>query len=176
MRSLPPGNDPMRQSMLNAVEMNTILEGLFDVLEAKIPTLAPLTIGKLAPVMTTGAYGSVILGALFTGDLEGKLTLTLEWETAFLIAEVLLQSKAEGFSKESQEVVEGLFAEALRQVLQKFQSQGLNLEIHPLPLLTDADVLLSEQGNPGALRLSLSHATDEISLYFSIRNRTKKAA
>lgn len=162
--------------MLNAQEVNTLLESFYAVLENKVPSLGPLSVTEPAGVPTSGAYGSVILGALFTGDLEGKLTVTFDWETVYLIAEVLLQARSEGFGEESQRALENLFQETLNEVTERLRAEGRNVIARALPLLMDADVLLSEDGRPGAIRLTLTHETDRIQLYLAMSGNRKEAA
>lgn len=153
--------------MLNADQVNLLLESLFTAFETRVPALAPLSVGKPAPVTTTGAYGSVILGALFKGDIEGKLTLTLEWETAFLVAEVVLNARSEGFNADAQKAVETVFLEAVSLMQDRLTALGHQVQISPLPLVMDMDVLLNEENHPGAIRLPLSHANDQFNLYLA---------
>jgi len=154
--------------MLNANEVNSLLEAFFAVVETKVPALGPLSVSEPTAITTSGAYGSVILGALFTGDLEGKLTLTLDWETAYLIAEALTQTRSEGFGAESQRALEGLFQETLNDMGQRLLAVGRNTQARALPLLMDADVLLSEDGRPSAIRLALTHESDRLNLYLAM--------
>jgi len=162
--------------MLNAQEVNALLAALFHHLEAQVPALAPLSVAEPAAVRTTGAYGSVIWSALFTGDLEGKATLTLDWETAYLIAEVLLRKKSDGFSAEAQHAVSDFFQAAFHEATKHWKTLGRSVHLHPLPLQMDADVLLSEDGRPGAARFSIHHQADKINLYLAVHRAAKKAA
>ena len=153
--------------MLNAPQVNTILGELLSTLETRVTTLLPLAVTAPEVTRTPGVYGSVILGALFTGELDGKLTLTLEWVTAFMIAEEVTRTKIEGFTPEVQAAVETVFYEAAQGIASGLLAAGLQVEIRPLPTLVDTDVLLAEEGKPGAIKIPILHDAGVLNLFLS---------
>lgn len=153
--------------MLNAPQVNTILGELLNALETQVATLRPLAISSPEVTRTPGVYGSVILGALFTGEIEGKLTLTLEWVTAFMIAEEVTRTKVEGFTPEVKEAVETVFLEAAQGIATGLLNAGMQVEIRPLPTLVDTDVLLGEEGKSNAIKIPITHDAGVLNLFLS---------
>lgn len=155
--------------MLNADQVNVILDAMFTTFDARVPNLTSLQVTQPEPVNSTGAYGSVILGALFTGGLEGKLTLAFDWAMAFQIAEAISGTKIEGFSDVAQQALIGMFQEAVQIMADRFAGAGVMLDIRILPTLVDTSVLLSEGGDGGAIRLPLQADQGAMNLYLSFK-------
>lgn len=153
--------------MLNVQQVNLILEALFKTLEEKVPSIAPLSVGTPEAVKTPGAYGSVVLSALFTGDLDGKLTLTLEWVIAFAIAGEITRQKVENFNTQVQNAVETVFYEGAQGIASGLATQGKTVEIRPLPTLVDTDVLLAEDNKHKPLKLPITAKGGLLNLYLA---------
>ncbi len=139
--------------MLNLEQVNQIISAGLTTLETRTAPGKELEIGTPEVIKTSGAYGSVILCALFTGGVEGRLTWTMEWGTGFAIAEILSGKKVDGFNEQTQQALEGLFHDFLQGVANGFSEKGTQLDIRVLPTLVDTSVLLSEDGNPGAIKI-----------------------
>ena len=155
--------------MLNAQEVNTILDSLLNTLEERVPTLRTLSIGNPELMKSAGTHGSIVLGALFTGSLDGKVTLVLEWTTGFQIAEEAGGLKVDSFSEEAQRAIESVFYEAAQKMASGFMEQGAGVEIFPLPTLLDTSVLLGEEGETGALRLPINAPSGNMNLYLAFK-------
>ena len=154
--------------MLNADQVNTILEATLTTMEIRA-SMSPLSIGTPEAVRTPGAYGSVILGALFNGGIEGKLTVTMEWGAGFALAEAIVGSKIEGYSEVTQQALERLFQEILQTAANKLAETGHELDIRVLPTLVDTSVLLGEEGRTGALKFPIQAEVGVINLYLAFR-------
>ena len=153
--------------MLNADQVNHIIESALSTIETRIPMSKQLAIGNPEAVKTSGAYGSVILGALFTGSAEGKLTVTMEWGTGFQVAEALAGVKIEGYNETAQQALEKLFQEILQTVANRFAEVGMQLDIRVLPTLVDTSVLLGEDGRPGAIKIPILMDSGAMNLFLA---------
>lgn len=163
--------------MLNAKEVNIILESLIQCLEERAPALKPIAVEAPQGVTSQGTYGSVILGALLTGHLDGKITLTLEWTTALQIVEELTHTKLDTFNEGAQRALEGVFYETAQAIAAGLVAAGREVEIYPLPTLVDTSALLAEEGgvrtvrigmftkNAGTINLYLAFGTTEVAAY-----------
>ncbi len=154
--------------MLNLDQVNQIINAALVTLETRVAVGKELSISNPEVIKTSGAYGSVILCALFTGGVEGRLTWTLDWGTSFAISEAISGQKADGFNEVTQQALEGLFHEFLQGVANALSESGLQLDIRVLPTLVDTSVLLSEDGNPGAIKIPLNMDGGNITLYLSL--------
>lgn len=136
--------------------------------EERSAQLKPLSVDPPEAVSSAGIYGAVVLTALITGDLDGKVTLTMDWTTAFLIAEDVLQAKVEGYNPQVQAAVESVFYDAAERIANHFAGAGLRLEIRPMPTITDTDVLLAEEdGARTAIKLPLTAASGAMNLFLA---------
>lgn len=153
--------------MLNAREVNTILEAVLGTIEEKAKAVGKLNVGRPEAVKTAGTYASVVLGALFTGQLQGKMTLTMDWTTAFTIAEEMTQTKVESFNREVQTAVETVFTEAAARMTASFTGRGCKVNIHPIPTLVDSDALLAEEEKASAIRIPLETPAAALNLYLA---------
>lgn len=155
--------------MLNAEQVNVILDSLIDTFEQKVPTLTGMSVGAPEGVSLRSSYGSVILGALLTGTLEGKLTLIFDWDLASQVVEGLTEVKQDNFDEASKRAIEGLFQQSLSVMTDGLRARGLELEASLLPTLTDSSVLFGEEGESGAVRLPLHAPTGGFDLYLSFK-------
>ena len=158
--------------MLNLEQMNQIIGAALVTLETKLAPGKEFSIANPEVIKTSGAYGSVILCALFTGGVEGRLTWTMDWGTGFAIAEILSGKKVDGFNEVTQQALEGLFHEFLQSVANSLSESGLQLDIRVLPTLVDTSVLLSEDGNPGAIKIPINIENGSIILFLSLEAGT----
>jgi CheY-specific phosphatase CheX len=154
--------------MLNAVEVNTIVESTLAAIEC-VPKMPQLSIGPPEAMPQPGAYGSLILGALFTGGLEGKLTMTLEWVTVFALAEALTNTRIEGFNEEAQQALESLFQAAVQGMADRFAELGVELDIRVMPTLVDTSVLLGEEGQRGSVKVPILLESGTINLFLAFK-------
>ncbi len=155
---------------LNLEQVNQIISAGLGTFETKISPGKELSIGSPEVIKTSGAYGSVILCALFTGGVEGRLTWTMEWGAGFAIAEVLSGKKVDGFNEQTQQALEGLFHDFLQGVANGFSEKGTQLDIRVLPTLVDTSVLLSEDGNPGAIKIPFNlEGGSVVNLFLSLQ-------
>ena len=155
--------------MLNADQVNIILDSLIDTFEQNVPTLSGMSVGAPEGVSLRSSYGSVILGALVTGPLEGKVTLIFDWDLAAQVVEGLTHIKQVSFDETAKRAIEGLFQQSLTAMTDELRAQGLDLEASLLPTLTDSSVLFGEEGECGAVRLPLHVPTGGFDLYLSFR-------
>ena len=154
--------------MLTLDQVNRMVFAALTTLETKVAVGKEIGIGTPEVIKTSGAYGSVILCALFTGGIEGRLTWTMEWGTGFAIAEALSGQKVDGFNEVTQQALEGLFHQFLQGAANGFSETGVQLDIRVLPTLVDTSVLLSEDGNPGAIKIPFNLDSGAVNLFLAI--------
>ena len=153
--------------MLDASQVNTILDSVLDTIEAQAPAVAPFSVGTPEGVVLRGAYGSVVLGALVSGDLDGKITIILEWDLVTEIVAGVAHAKIESFESEQRQWLYNLFGQATDQMARKLGTPDRKVTISALPMLVDSSVLFGREGELGAIRLPVSSATGNLDVYLA---------
>ena len=153
--------------MLPAEQVNIFLESFYGHAGALHPKIEPIGLGTTELVKSRGSFGSVVLGALITGNIEGKLSLVLEWNTAMRTAEVLLGVPLETFTTDAFSSLEQFFHGYAENLANLFASHGHTIEIRIMPSLTDSHFLLGEEGVSATLKLPLQSSYGSLILFLS---------
>jgi CheY-specific phosphatase CheX len=155
-------------ALLNADQVNAILESFYQELENRLPAWKPLSLGN-PEALSGGASGAFILSALFSGEQEGKLTLIYDWDTVFRVAGELLQTPVDTLDEQTQTALWNVFHACLQSIAVRFTEQGLSVNISPLPILSDACALLAEDHHTPVLKLPLQTRGGTLQLYLAFR-------
>lgn len=154
--------------MLSADHINIILDSLQRSLVEKIPELRPPTLGTVVLVKDVGVHGAVVFGSLFTGDIEMKMTVATDWETAIKLATTITQiEKAEAFDQALMDALESVVHDAWEKITSHYARMGIRCEILPLPTLIDSNVLIGAHPDSVTIKIPIQTAWQPIDLYLS---------
>ena len=153
--------------MLRADQINVVLDALHGALREKIPHLKSPVLGGMELVKTDGTYGSVAFGTLLAGDVDGKITVILEWETALKLATKVTKGKLDHFGDEAKGALEEALQRANEIMTTRFSEMGLKVDALQLPTLIDTNVLTALHKDRGVLKVQINTLWEPILLFFS---------
>lgn len=150
--------------MLQAVTVNKILDAIYEATEKRIPTHPPLGVGPAKWQQEPNRFGEVILGALCTGNLDGKITLSIPWQVANRMTGS--EPKQMESQKKIQSFLETLFIEATNSMGQRL-GPG-QVKILTLPTLTDTHFLCQLENRP-TIQIPIHSPWGVWELYLSLK-------
>jgi chemotaxis protein CheY-P-specific phosphatase CheC len=154
--------------LLNANQINSILNVFFDEIESRLPEWNGMSVGEISSV-SSGVHGPFMMSALISGEHEGKITLLLEWDTATKLAGDLLQKPIESFDEESKEIVESLFHETMNGIASTLNTASQNVEYNILPTLSNSTVLLAEDRSIPVVKIPIQTRTGVMQLFLGFK-------
>jgi len=158
--------------MKSAKTVNAIIDSLFSYLEERIPQLKPLSINSPA-IQTRGSVSaSIVVSSLFTGSLDGKLSIALDWDTASKLAQIVNPPKAGQPNTEIPESIEQLFEKAWPMMASNLKTNGIETQILSLPTSLDTNVLLGKDGPIASLEIPINCRYGPLHMYLAL-NETR---
>lgn len=155
--------------MLTASEINFILGALHEAMKAKIPNLKEGSVSSVEATHSPGTFASLALSVLLLGEVDAKLTLVFEWETAIRLANKILNlGKVDSFGEDSQLALEEVIKAAGEKIAACYQAQNRKVEALLLPSLVETNVLLSFHPAADILKVNIQTAWDPIVLYVAV--------
>lgn len=162
--------------MLSAEHINIILDCLYRSLREKIPNLRFPSLGAIEVVGAVGVHGSVVFGSLLTGDLDVKMTVAIDWETAIKLATTITKiDKADAFDQPLMDALEGVVNDTWEKVTAHYSQMGVQCEILPLPTMIDGNVLLGAHPDPLTIKIPIRTDWQPIDLYLSFPRPAKQS-
>jgi len=155
--------------MISAEDINTFLDALYCTVETRFPNAAPLGISTVEIPKAQGEYGAVVLGMLLVGQVDGKITLVFEWEPAVKMNQSIDDKKSDIFDERTQELLQDVLAETKIKALELYKERDRDVEIQPLPVLTDTNVLYGTL-NHSVVQINITSEWGPFQIYFSIES------
>jgi len=153
--------------MLTARQINIFLTGLTEGFQSPIPTQGKIEVGMPERVTEGGAYGSVVLGHLFQGDIHGRLTVTLEWEDCFRLVQKITGHLEETFTQTAQRTLEELMYSSAARISEWLAQEGNRVAIFPVPTQLNSRVLLGLRRDIPILRVPVVSPLAKLDVYLA---------
>ena len=121
-----------------------------------------------------GTFGSLVYSVLLIGDIDAKLTILFEWETALKLSAAILKiEKAETFTEDAQFALEEVVKNAGEKVAEIFTQSGNKTESVLLPTLLESNVLLSFHPNAETVKVVIQTLWDPIVLFVAVPKKSE---